>query len=530
MSPFFTSSFQLRPVFILGAALFLISLCNARFRRNILDARSNARRWLLFASVIYFCLASYSKYSQLQARVLNGIDFWLIEDLFRHVASGQPYVTRFAGQAGPLQHGGMHAYLTIGTLVPAIKLIGSTGTALLLIPFSFALTGYLIGRRLSNSTHSSFLILGFPIAFWMSEWTNRVLLYDTHPEALYAPLVFLTLLASERVMSSRRPIDWTLFLLSWLALAGVKQDALVYGSVLCFFLVIARKMKALPALVSLICVGAVFLVMTRLISLFKGGSIGPHEIELGGFAVPVALVKGGVAGLSGHVIASASDLYSVIGVFMPDGFFAFLKRGLHYLVLSPFTMMTLIAPWLWLRRSFWLLVVPVALLIGGINNSMAGLQTYNSMIFICFIWLSLSLEVETAIKKKSRGFLLAAVAWSLTFCAVHGGSSPIFYSPSPDSVKMGTEAALIAKNQSGLGIVSSRLLNDVDSEKIWSDLPPSEEQEFVNPPDFVKWVLFPKTGESFEFKIYQFSSWREWALTHGWHQVDGEFVDLLVRE
>jgi hypothetical protein len=270
--------------------------------------------------------------------------------------------------------------------------------------------------------------------------------------------------------------------------------------------------------------------MTRLISLFKSGSIGPHEIELSNFAVPIALVKGGVAGLSGHVIASASDLYGVIGAFMPDGPFAFLKRGLHYLAFSPFTMMTLIAPWLWLRRSFWLLVVPIAMLIGGINNTMAGLQTYNSMIFICFIWLSLSLEFEAAIKKKSRGLLLAMAAWTLAFCAVHGGSSPIFYSPSPDSVKMGTEAALIAKNQSGLGIVSSRLLKDINLEKVWSDLPPSQDQEFINPPDFVKWVLFPKIGESFEFKTFHFSSWREWALTHGWRQVDGEFVDLLLRD
>lgn len=541
MSPFFTSYLQLRLGFIVCAAVFLVLLCNERFRNKALGgltldldaaAYTNVRKWLLFASLIYFCVTGLSKYSQLQARVLNGTDFWLIEDIFRHIANGQPFITRFALQSGPLQHGGLHAYLTTAALIPTIKLIGSTWTALLLIPFSFALTGYLIGRRLLKSTSSPLLVLGLPLAFWMSEWTNRILLYDTHPEALYAPLIFLTFLASERLLCSRRLIDWGLFLLSWVTLSGVKQDALIYSSVLCFFLFVTRKkMRGTPALLAFTCVASTFVAMTWLIALFKSGQLGPYELALGEFIVPVAKPMSGAAGLSGHVISGLSDLGAVIHAFMPDGLFAFVKRSLLYLVFSPFTMMTLIAPWLWLKRSFWLMVAPIVLLIGGINNLMAGLQTYYSINFICFIWLSLILEVETAITKKAHGFLLATTVWTLAFCAIHGGSSPIFYFPNSLSEKTGVEASLLVQKQKGLGIVSSRLLHDVDSEKVWSDSPPTitGEEEFSNPPEAVKWVLFPKVGESYEFNRTHFSSWREWALSHGWRQVDGEFVYTLIR-
>jgi hypothetical protein len=272
--------------------------------------------------------------------------------------------------------------------------------------------------------------------------------------------------------------------------------------------------------------------MTRLIALFKGGQLGPYELALGEFIVPVAKPMTGVAGLSGHVIAGPADFGAVIHAFMPDGLFAFVKRSLLYLVFSPFTMMTLIAPWLWLKRSFWLMVVPIALLVGGINNTMAGLHIYYSINFICFIWLSLTLEVETAIAKKAHGFLLATTVWTLAFCAIHGGSSPIFYFPNSLSEKIGAEASLLAQKQKGLGIVSSRLLHDVDSEKVWSDSPPTitGQEDPSNPPEAVKWVLYPKVGESYEFRYTHFSSWREWALAHGWHQVDGEFVDMLVRD
>ncbi len=485
---------------------------------------------LVSVSVGYFVIAAACKYSQYKARLLNGEDFWLFEDMLRWMSRGEPYVTRFAGHAaGPIQHGAVHAYLSLWAAVPFAIIFSPLTVCILMVPLALALGGYAIGRMSLKSSNSKLLVLGLPIAFWMSEWTNRTLNYDTHPEAFYIPLVFLVYVASLKLFERETFKTWALFLASWIFLAAMKQDAIVYGLLLWAFLFVEKRLRAKAAVASLSIVVVLFALMTEIISQFKTGAIGVSTLELSGIMVPITHVTSGAVNLNGYAMSSFSGVASLISMFFRDGVALFFWRGIKYLFTSQFALITLMAPWLLRYRSFWILVVPFAILVGGMHTPMAQLQVYNGVMFISLFWLSLCIEISR--QKFDRRYLLAAFTWTFAFCALHGAAAPQLYFESQLSREISREAREVTSKQTGLGIVSSRLLRDVDESHVWADRVAVPEDPLKDAPSFVSFILYTKSEPSFEFAQSDFNRWKEWALAGGeWRLAPGRTVDLLIRK
>lgn len=535
---FVAADFSLKPAFMIAAAAMAVCLAIPGVRRRCLlavrrepDNRQVNLIYLYIACGVYFLTSAVCKFTQFQTRGLAGNDFWLLEDMFRSMAQGEPYITRFAHQAiGPLQHGGIHAYLTPWLLTPAIAMIGATATAILLIPLCFTAGGYLIGRSLAHVTSANLVIVGLPVAFWMSEWTNRSLIYDTHPEALYVPLGFIVCAATTRLHRSFSKLNWLLFISAWLALAGVKQDALFFGLSIWALLLAKKKFKVSSAVVSLIALVGLFALMTKLIAAFRAGLIGPDTFSVGGFTAPITRIVDGAVNLNGHSLSSLGSIVETARFYLGDSPIDLFKRALRALFFSQFTAVTLIAPWLWARKSFWVMVAPFAVLIGLMNNQVQTLATYNAIIPITLFWLCLCTEAQDDIRRRKPWLVLASFAWIFCFCGVHGGTAPSVLIESASSKRATLETSDFLKTVDGPGIVSSRLLKDVDKQRIWGVVANRKGDLESEPPDFVSWIVFPKKNQSYEFEANGFSAWRSKALDSGkWTSVSADQVELLKR-
>ncbi|RYZ89766.1 MAG: hypothetical protein EOP06_08870, partial [Proteobacteria bacterium] len=119
----FGTEINSRPFLQILCGIFLLALLLPGVRRTVakwIERFENSvspgrlRGVLAAIALCYFFAALACKYSQLYTHQLAGADFWLLEDMLRWMAKGQPYITRFAGQdVGPVQHGAVHAFLSM---------------------------------------------------------------------------------------------------------------------------------------------------------------------------------------------------------------------------------------------------------------------------------------------------------------------------------------------------------------------------------------------------------------------------------
>ncbi len=206
----------------LGAALLAhIVITYARKRRppSLPSPNANARR---ASAAIFFILAALAKWTQLKAGGMNAQDFWLFEDMLRHMAQGGFFLTRFAPQSVQvIQHGIVHPMLSFALLAPFAKILGATATAILFEPAVFALAALSLGR-LAAKRWGEGPALWLALSFLLSTQVGRIMMYDVHPEAAYPLAVFLW----AEAITSKKPHAWLVAAASCF-LAGIKEDAVL---------------------------------------------------------------------------------------------------------------------------------------------------------------------------------------------------------------------------------------------------------------------------------------------------------------
>lgn len=519
-----THSFVLnfRFVFIALGVFFLAGSFSKR-TRGVQDAfLRNWRKWLTILSLGYTLIALAAKFSQLATLSYSAQDFWLFDDMLKFMIEGQPYVTRFTGHgAGPVQHGTIHAFLTYWLNLPFAFIFGSTITNAAFNAIVLGLAGWVLGHLTFARLNSPGTALVVAAVFFMSEWTSRVLMYESHPEALYPLLIFIVALPTmTRLHSMKRAV---IILSTWVLLLGVKQDAIFIGGVIWLWLVLTKQLSWRAATLIAIVSAVPFLAQAWLIHGFKTGW-GPLEILIGEFRVPVVVPQGGTGLLGGHVLAGLSDVPIIVNYLAESngGAFEYAKRILLYQVRSPFIGIWLAAPWVLLRRYYWILVMPLAILFAVFGGQLMGLQIYYSGP----VWATFLIAViATFGVQRDARFARAKVIWLFCFAAFYGANGPKYFHPSDHVADLKRDALAAVATVKGLGTTPSPLLGVLPRDQVWSERLLKEEM-----PDFINWVIVPKGLASYELSLEQAAEWKKWALASGqWRLEERGTVELYHR-
>src|SRR5690606_2476998 len=118
-------------------------------------------------------------------------DFWLFADALESMASGHPFLTRFAPHGtGWIQHGAVHPTWVFYLFYPIAALFGGVTAALLWNPFFLTLGGVVLGL-FARRVLDPFRALLLTIAYFVCQWISTALSYDTHFETAYPFFVFL---------------------------------------------------------------------------------------------------------------------------------------------------------------------------------------------------------------------------------------------------------------------------------------------------------------------------------------------------
>jgi uncharacterized membrane protein len=495
------------------------------FSKRCADLGLLVREWrksLAVVSITYTIIALAAKFSQLATLYYSAQDFWLFDDMLRFMSVGQPYVTRFTGHGhGPVQHGTIHSFLTLWLDLPFVYIFGATVTNTAFNAIALGLAGWVLGHVTFARLKSPALAIVLPAAFYMSEWTSRVLMYESHPEALYPLLIFLVALPQlTQLNSSKKTLA---AVAAWAMLMGIKQDAIFAGGVIWLWLVLSGELKVRhAALIAVVC-AIPFVAQAWLIHGFKAGW-GPHEILIGGVKVPVTIPQGGTSLLGGHVLSGLSDV-PVIFNFLAEssgGAGEYLKRILLYQLRSPFIGVWLAAPWILLRRYYWILVMPLALLFAIFGGQLMGLQIY----YPATVWATFLIAViATFGVQKADRFHRAKIIWLFCFTAFYGANGPKYFHPSESAAALERDALAAVATVKGLGTTPSPLLGVLPRDQVWSERLLKEDM-----PEFINWVIVPKNLASYELSIGQAAEWKQWALASGqWRLEDRGTVELYHR-
>ncbi|RYZ82872.1 MAG: DUF2079 domain-containing protein, partial [Proteobacteria bacterium] len=429
----FGTEINSRPFLQILCGIFLLALLFPGVRRNVAScierfetsvSPGRLRGVLAATALCYFFAALACKYSQLYTHQLAGADFWLLEDMLRWMAKGQPYVTRFAGQdVGPIQHGAVHAFLSMYLLVPFVWLFGSEFTALAMNPLALAAGGFAIGLAANRLTDSRILALVCTVAFLASAWTGRILMYDCHPEAFYPLLIvgaFVTL--RNEFLSSR--VRWIFMVGAVTLLAGMKQDAIFITFVIWLNAVLIGKLRPKAAVVSFATLMVVSLLMTGIIRQFRFGEFGVDHVLIGAQTFDVITPVAGSVALKGYQLNRVADLSGLANAFFAEhgGALNMAFDTLSYLVKPPFLMIALIAPWIWVSGvSAWILLVPLGLIYGLVGGFIAGLPIYHSAPVLGLMFVAVIADWQRHPERTKR-WRFGILLWLVAISFLHGSS------------------------------------------------------------------------------------------------------------
>ena len=481
----------------------------------------------------FFLLAFAGKISQASVMALNGADFWLFEDMLFWFTKGEPYITRFAPQAsGPVQHGGVHAYLSFLLTAPLAKIFGPLNVALAFNAAMIAGAGYVLARIAYTITASVRIALLLALGFWVSEWTSRILMFDMHPEAAYPLCGLLLYAATERFAQLKNLKSYVLFSLAWVLMAAWKQDTIMVCGVIWLWFSLRREWSIRAAVTAAVATALPLILMTMMVQMYKSGALGAAAVTIGeSLTVPVAKPAFGSHVVGGHQIAGVGSVFA-IGEFLLQkngGLFGMLKAILLYFVTDPFVFFALTAPWLWRRFEFWILVMPMALVFAVVGGNMGVLSNYHTAPLLVGMWIAIIFDLRKAVGAGERAVFYKAV-WIVVISLIHGGSSLAYYQPSAAARGTLLEAKQLTNGLPGLGVVSSRLLLAVPHEQVWTDQLPLLDGQIQEPPSFVRWVLFPKALPSYDMPSEVQAAWRNYVAAHPeWELRTSEFNELYLR-
>ena len=525
-----------RPLYFVLAGLLLLSLAIPALRRR-LALRASALegsnavctfvRNLTLSSVGLFLVCLISKYSQVRSHLVYGSDYWLFADMLHWMAAGKTFITRYVFfDLGPVQHGALHSFFSMYLLTPLAWIFGGGGAALAMNPIAYALAVFAISFIAFRWTNSRLIAVTAGASLLMANLMGRMFQYECHPETFYVALILGTAYLWEKKWSWKTAIGAVAILLT---LTGLKQDGLFIGGAIGLWL-LATNLRMLPkvALAAVLTVSC-FSGMTWAIHHFGREAIGPKQVVIGTQSVDVGVISRGSVIVGNQKIASENAVRELVKMQIAKrgGVVEFALDVLAYPFRTPFVLIILMAPWVLLRRDFWVLVFPMALVFGVFSGPMSQLNSYYGASVMGLMCVAILADLRGSVSG-SKKLLYAKLVWLFCFSAIHGSSGIPYYQPSAYSIAMDEEAEQISKTLDGLGVVSSSLLRVVDQEKIYSD---HVEGGGKSIPDFVRWVLYPKFSESWDFKATRFDDWKTRALASGdWELVSGKNVDLLRRK
>jgi uncharacterized membrane protein len=522
----YNTEVRLRVVLQILAVVLLLGFAVVRFtKKSWLDDLQGAlanlelvpQRVFLLSSLVFFFLAFGSKLSQASVMALNGADFWLFEDMLYWFTRGEPYITRFAPQgSGPVQHGGVHVYLSFLLTAPLAMLFGPLSVALAFNAAMISGAGYVLARIAYGYTKSVKVALALAFAFWISEWTSRILMFDMHPEAAYPLCGFLMFAASEKFAKFDSIKSIVPFVLAWMVMAAWKQDTVMVCAVIWLWFSIRRAWSIQTAVAAALAAGLPIVLMTMMVQMFKTGTLGAQTVVIGEIlAVPVVLPAFGSHVVGGHQLAGVGSVFAIADFLIQKngGLFGMFKSIASYFVTDPFLFFALTAPWLWRRLEFLILVMPMALVFAVVGGNMGVLSNYHTAPLLVGLWIAILLDLRKPVNVGDRS-LHYKVAWVVMIGLVHGGSSLAYYRPSEAARETLREAKQLTIGLPGLGVVSSRLLLAVPHEQIWTDQLTLQDGQISEPPTFIRWVLFPKILPSYDMPWELQTAWRTYVAGH----------------
>jgi hypothetical protein len=427
-----------------------------------------------------FLVAGFAaKYTQLAALKLSAQDFWLFEDMLRQMLHGAPFLTRFAPQApGFVQHGAVHAFFIWYLTVPLSWILGTTGAALAYNPLLLAGAGAMLAV-ITRPRWGAASAWALALAFLLSSYTGKLLMYETHPETAYPLLVFAWAWAAGWGDGKIRPIP---MLLALLIGTQIKVDGF-----LVFLPLIAvhawkssgRTRRAAALSFAVACLGCTFQVFA--IHRFANGSWGPSSWQ--GLPVTIPASSSRFPGVRWdslpHLLQFGSGLLAEHG-----GFFGMLLSWIHFIFSRPFASLVALAPWVLISGGFWIAILPLSLAYSLLGGLAASLMLYYAAPFLGTFWLFATRSTERA-----------RIGWVFPLAFLIGSGGLEYFRPAPSVATLHNEfqAELACLDQvPGRGVVTSPFLGWMPRERIYSDRMPAGDSATV------QFAIFSTEVASFE--------------------------------
>lgn len=489
----------------------------------------NLQNWriTILTSVLGFFLLSFCcRWSQFNAMVYSAWDFWLFQDMWKWLIEGKIFITRFSANAvGPMQHGGIHSFLTWVLSAPLALVLGPTAMAIVFNPLITSLSAAALAKLAWERTGSAAAAVGLSWAFLGNEYINRINNYEVHPEVLYPLLTFLAALPSLVQGSSFR--KRALLFFCWICLAGVKEDAFLIFAPLWIWLTLTRQWSfkqagligaaAVTTQIGMLLLmgfynhggGATELVIQNRTYTAASPGTGSHVLEgkaLSGIGDIINLVQPGPA----HSIGLQDSLLLLIKNFFPRSYLPFL----------------VVCPWILTSMPALFLLSPVLVAYAKIGSVIAELITYYSAAVMGLYFLGLILVLTQRKKTDSRGSFKFLLTWTVIVSLLLGGSAPTYTALSAAGQKVKEDALLAVQQAHGVGSVSANLLGVVPEEVlIAAQAIPAQ----LDPK--IDWVLFPKYIRSQVDSEVDHQRWETWIHTQpNWTIADFGSVRLYQKK
>jgi len=359
-----------------------------------------ANYWSYALGLLFFIIAFLAKWSQLRTGKLHNMDFWLFVDLLEQASNGGFWLTRFAPQEiGWVQHGAVHTFAVLFTLLPAVKLLGAKWVALAMNPFAISLAGVALAS-LAKPYWGGRIALLFQFSFYALGANGKTLMYETHPEAFYPLLVFCSALAV------RINQTWLIFLAVFL-LYSLKMDILGFGAPLAVWLASTGRSK------KTIIFAATAGLTLQIVSLrnFSLGSMGPSLWDGATIFLPQT---------SGGGLSNSLSLDTLRGLY----FRMSTALGGSVEILTGFPFLEIIAPVFWLVFSVPALLSFLGLsIIYGMVPGAIPLWNYYSAPWVGVSW---AIAIH-GLPKKLEPYRRRIVIWTLLVSGlIHSGSPKIY--------------------------------------------------------------------------------------------------------
>lgn len=469
---------------------------------------------LIFFCVAYFFLAALSKWTQLEALLLHGQDFWLFVDILEQMKSGGVFLTRFAPHStGFVQHGTVHPMLTWGFLYPFAQWIGSVPSALCFGPAMIALAAFFLAL-LARGTWGGIGALFFSFAFLISTQVGKILNYEVHPETAY-PFFVLFWFWSVGLDGSQK-VRWISLILASVLGMGIKEDSfLIFGPWIIwglYSLPRGSSQRRAVALSALLC-ASVFIFQIYAVRQWVSGIWGPHIWDQ-----TEVIYKAGVSFFKGTHWSDLESIQLIMRQILEEkgGVLRILNLVLQFLVSRPWLSLLVLAPWVIFQKKFWWAILPLATVYSVLEGP-NHLWNYYAAPFLGSFWFC---AIYTVSKKST--FLKPF--WAFCAACFLGSSNLTFFYPSLLARQFKEQTQFYARCLTHQGIVPSHLIPWVPLEKVWTDRIPGSLTHWEKI-DFV--LLSPNFG-SYELPLDRMRQLDDQlSKDHHWTQVNFDCMPIM---